>query len=230
MRIVAFSDPHGQLPAAAEIPNGDVLVIAGDLAPDFAGRAAAPQGTWLLGEFCKWLTPIAARFRHVLLTAGNHDFWLAAGNNGTVFQNALPENTFYGVDEGIIIDGVTFYLTPWVHNLPRWAFNCTEAELAEKLRYAPEKVDVLISHAPPHGYADQLFFTGEHVGSHAIREFVHQRKTRVVICGHIHEGYGMEQFDGDFPSPLVANVSRCDLRYRPVNPIAEIGLGKEEHR
>ena len=69
MRIVAASDLHGQLPAVADFPRGDVLAFAGDLCPD---GDPAYQLDWLHTRFAYWVEQLPVS--HVVATWGNHDW------------------------------------------------------------------------------------------------------------------------------------------------------------
>jgi Icc-related predicted phosphoesterase len=48
------------------------------------------------------------------------------------------------------------------------------------------KVDLLVSHTPPHG-SDADYLGGRHVGSVAVREYCLKAEPIAVSCGHIHE-------------------------------------------
>ena len=71
MRLVATSDWHGHLPTS--IPDGDVLVIAGDTL-SLEHRVEAQRE-----ELESQLAPYLAELTHerILLIAGNHDFLFA---------------------------------------------------------------------------------------------------------------------------------------------------------
>ena len=64
MRLVCISDTHGQHNKMPPIPEGDVLVHAGDC----TGSGTLPQ----IDAFTKWLG--ALPHAHKILIAGNHDF------------------------------------------------------------------------------------------------------------------------------------------------------------
>ena len=221
MLITAISDLHGDLPRGADaIPDGELLVVAGDIAPDFRDRSH--QRAWFeTPTFEAWLEEMEKRFPlGVVLIPGNHDFALERGWQP---RWVVRPRIFYGVDQMFTIDGLRFFLTPWCTNLPMWAFNATEEQIREKLLYAPADIDVLVTHAPPAGLRDQLT-NGMHVGSEAIRDYVaHPRgltKNALVICGHIHESHGVTMANGK----LVVNASRCDERYNPINQGISIGI------
>lgn len=52
----------------------------------------------------------------------------------------------YLQDNSYEYKGIKFYGTPWVKNLPNWAFNLYEEELEEKYSYIPHKLDILLTH------------------------------------------------------------------------------------
>src|SRR5258705_110756 len=108
MKLVVTSDCHGRL-ASAELPPGDVLILAGGL---FTNRSSYPetdaafQSNDLLeiDEFCGRLD-----YRHVLLIAGNHD-WVFERNRQASRE---LKNITYLEDSGTVIDGLRFYGSPY---------------------------------------------------------------------------------------------------------------------
>ncbi|MFX1484823.1 MAG: hypothetical protein ACFFCP_16720, partial [Promethearchaeota archaeon] len=52
---------------------------------------------------------------------------------------------------------------------------------------------ILVSHSPPEGTQLDMTTQGEHVGSSSIRNFIIAEKPTLVICGHIHEGRGVDK-------------------------------------
>lgn len=61
----------------------------------------------------------------------------------------------------------------------------------EALRKYPHKI--LISHNPPRDTVCDDLGNGMHVGSVAVREFIEEHQPDACICGHIHEGVGMDK-------------------------------------
>ena len=49
---------------------------------------------------------------------------------------------------------------------------------------------------------------------------------RLMVCGHIHSGYGRYQLG----ETEVINAALVDNDYRPVNPLVEITLPPTPHR
>ena len=122
MRIVAIADQHGYLP---NIPPCDLLLIAGDICP-VTNHTQAAQRRFLDGEFRRWLDSIPAR--HVAATWGNHD--LVAQRAPDLIPKELRWHVL--VDEGVAIEGLRVYGSPWQPEFCDWAFNLTEPQLAQK--------------------------------------------------------------------------------------------------
>ena len=62
-RVVCISDTHGQH-TPLDVPNGDVLVFAGDAC------SAGTPGEW--AAFCRWLGDLP--HAHKVVVPGNHDW------------------------------------------------------------------------------------------------------------------------------------------------------------
>src|ERR1051325_2598256 len=148
MRLVLTSDCHGNL-HRAEIPPGDVLIIAGDV---FANRSSIPERDAYfqlndlrdLDQYCGSLN-----FSRVLLIAGNHD-WLFEIDK---LAGRGLQNITYLEDSGVEIGGVSFYGSPHQPWFYSWAFNLPRQ--GEGLRHywslIPDATHVLITHRPPWG-------------------------------------------------------------------------------
>jgi Icc-related predicted phosphoesterase len=217
MRLVITSDCHGKL-QEAELPAGDILILAGDVLPN---RFSSPEHDAYfqlnqlqeLDRFCGTLN-----FSHILLIAGNHD-WLFQIDK--LARRSL-KNITYLEDSGIGIDGVKFYGSPhqpWFYD---WAFNLPRngKELAHYWSLIPDDTDVLITHGPPWGILDQPFGAYEHVGCELLLKRVNEVKPKVHAFGHIHGSYGRQRIG----ETLFLNASLCDERYKPLNPPHVIDL------
>ena len=53
---------------------------------------------------------------------------------------------------------------------------------------------ILISHNPPVGEKIDSFDGEHHAGSQKFTDFIKENKPLAVVCGHIHEGVGIEKF------------------------------------
>lgn len=232
MRLVALSDQHGHLP---EIQPYDLLIVAGDVCPDRVGGSLAEhhpaeQKAWFDQHVRPWLA--ASPAAHKLLTWGNHDWCGQAcsfeGDSPDVASSTALQIL---VDTGTSVPGngaagraISVWATPWSRQFMHWAFMRSRGELAEIYAAIPEGVDVLVSHAPPYGYGDRSVDEQsgevEHLGSHELLAAIARVKPRVVICGHVHGGYGYFAYNG---TPIY-NVSVLNEQYRLVRPPTVIDI------
>jgi len=182
MKLLCLSDIHGEvaglreiLPDAAE--GADAVVLAGDLT-HLGGYAEAEA----------LLSPLFATGIPLLAVAGNME------HEGV--RRYLGEKKIDIHGRGVVIGGVGFMGlgggTPSPFHSP-WELGDPEARplLAAGLAAIAEaSVKVLVSHSPPRGTKLDKSFTGLHVGSGAVREFLESAAVDVCICGHIHEAAG----------------------------------------
>ncbi len=54
---------------------------------------------------------------------------------------------------------------------------------------------VLVSHSPPKDTKVDITHSGGRIGSVSIRQFVEEKRPRIVFCGHVHESRGIDQID-----------------------------------
>jgi predicted thioesterase len=222
MRIVALSDQHGFLP---EIPPCDLVIVAGDVCPDRFGpfmavHAPEEQRAWFNCHARPWLADSPAT--HKVLTWGNHD-WCGQKCDFSADSPAHARTTDMQVlvDEGTTVPtesgaDVRVWATPWSNPIMRWAFMRKPRELEQVYAAIPENIDVLVSHQPPYGCGDRVFDLAgrvEHVGSHELLAAIERVRPKVVVCGHVHGGFGQYEHDG----VPIYNVSVVDERYRLVN-------------
>ena len=217
MKIVAISDMHGKLP---DIPDCDVLVIAGDICPHFHANYVGDdsdctgQSDWLRGSFNNWLDCVRAK--RVVVTPGNHD-WVFEKRPDLV--PAIRWDLL--IDSSVVIEGKTFYGSPWQPYFYAWAFNAPPAEeggeefLRQKWSHIPVNTDVLVVHGPPAGYGD-LTAHGDRTGSPSLLEKIKEVQPALSVHGHIHEARGKWEIGRDKQS-IIANVSVVNRGYELVH-------------
>lgn len=224
MKLVLISDTHG-LHDQVKVPDGDVLIFAGDL-----GGYGTKAEVW---RFATWMGK--QKHAHKIAIAGNHDWalykpsekWRARG----IFQAA---HVTYLEDSGITIDGVTFWGTPWTPNFYDWAFMYPRSsEMAKTVwNKVPEGTDVLITHGPPRGILDPAYSDPSgHAGCDELYEQVTERiKPKVHVFGHLHDGYGKLTVHVNPPMKrprediLFVNAAICNDFYQPVNAPIEVEI------
>lgn len=210
MRIVCISDTHSLHNKIPEIPEGDVLVHAGDC----CGAGTLKN----IEDFNEWLGQLP--HKHKILIAGNHD---AAFQETPGMARELVTNAIYLEDSGVEINGIRFWGSPWTPTFMDWSFMLDRGQpLYDKWKLIPEDTDVLITHGPPHGIADEVStgFRCLNVGCLHLRDRVKALSLKVHIFGHIHEGYGRCVQGGiEF-----VNASTCTERYQPINPPIVVDL------
>lgn len=203
MRLVLLSDTH--LRKGLKVPDGDVLIHAGDLTEAGEERAIAKAAIWLDN----------LPHRHKLIIAGNHD-WLFQCNPKLARIYMEPYLT-YLEDSGCEIEGLNFWGSPWQPWFHDWAFNLPRkgAEIREKWNRIPLNTNVLITHGPPYGILDQVD-GGDHLGCEELALRVAAVRPRLHVFGHIHDGYGTLEKDGTLYVNACVLNEQYRIAHRPV--------------
>jgi len=209
MRLVCLSDTHNlHLEMKQSVPDGDVLIHAGDLTN--TGDLADVL------SYVAWAKSLP--HPHKIIIAGNHDYCFDP--NGRL-QKYTPDAAkalcdagwSYLEDSSVEIEGTKFYGSPWQPWFFGWAFNIRRGPaLAEIWEKIPEDTDVLITHGPPMGILDQTAH-GDAAGCEDLLARVEEINPLLHIFGHIHEAYGSKRQG----ATLFVNPCICTLRYQPTN-------------
>lgn len=186
MKILAFSDLHRDADAARRIVKAsaaaDVLIGAGD----FATRGEGAKES---------LAILKSAGLPTVIVSGNHDRLSELRALCAGWQNGF---LLHG--EGIAFDGIPFFGLGG--EIPRrneadWNEALSETRAATMLATCPEQA-VLITHTPPLGTGDKQR-DGTHEGSEAILAVINDKRPRLVLCGHIHHGWGTSGTVGETP-------------------------------
>lgn len=216
-KIVATADLHGTFP---KIPPCDILIVAGDVCPIWDHHVQA-QLAWLDTNFRNWLNEVPADY--VFGIAGNHDF---------VFEK-MPDQvetldlpwSYYQDDyaQFFMFDDLKIWGSPWVPNLSRWAFHDDDAGLDARFATIPDDVDIVVSHGPPYMYCDLTVpkYGSVHAGFPGMNDMLARVKPKALVCGHIHEGYGVAKHDS---GTVIYNVSHNTENYEAINPPMIVSL------
>lgn len=219
MIIYAVSDLHGKFP---DIPQPcDLLIVGGDICPDgfngvWARHNSEPQKKWFQKKFLPW---VSRQAKQVLVTWGNHDYC-----GGPVGVCPVFGNVDVVVDDLVEVEGLRIWLTPWSNEFMDWAWMKPHDQLADFYEMIPKGIDILVSHQPPQGFGDLYpnVLTGEmeHIASSELLYTIERVKPKVVVCGHLHGGYGTYHLG----PTIIHNVSVVNEQYQLVNPPTEIVL------
>ncbi len=201
MKIVCISDTHNLHHHVQHIPDGDLLIHAGDITRRGSLEDVESFNSWL-GEL---------RHKYKVCISGNHDFCF---EQNPEVARSLITNAYYLQDEEITIEGFKLYGSPWQPWFFNWAFNLRRGTpLKEKWEKIPSDTDILITHGPPHGILDKVMM-GENVGcEELLLRLGSLEKLKLHVFGHIHEACGIHEHLGI----RMVNASTCTLGYKSTN-------------
>ncbi len=175
MRLICLADTHNrhnEIP----IPNGDVLIHAGDCTDGGTRNETA--------GFLKWFS--SQPHKHKILVPGNHDFYFEKAEN----LSNIPENIDLLLDRGIEIEGIKFWGSPVTPGLDNWAFNRERGrEIRKHWEMIPGDTQVLITHTPPFGILDEIG-SGIHLGCEELLKTLPVVQPIYHLFGHIHYASG----------------------------------------
>jgi Icc-related predicted phosphoesterase len=204
LRIVTISDTHNSHDAL-KINECDILIHAGD--ESYRGTEAETVA------FAKWFNVQPAR--HLVWTPGNHSLGV---------EEKWPKSIQWMMDycpranillhSDVTLEGVKVWgspATPWYHS---WAYNFYRGpDIKAIWDKIPSDTNIVVTHGPPYGIRDVVERTHQSVGCEELRKRLLTMKPKYHVFGHIHEGYGQEQF----MDTTYINASIMDREYDPVN-------------
>lgn len=175
MKILAFSDLHLARSRAAALVEAsveaDLVIGAGDFCNMRAGLDQAM--TLLAGIKCPFVAvPGNAESTDELRAAAGGEIEVLHGQ--TAHVDGLD---IFGIGYGIPV-------TPF----GAWSCDMSEAQ-AEAMLENCDHADIIVSHSPPKGIADETS-SGLSVGSTALRDAIVRIAPKYLFCGHIHDSWG----------------------------------------
>jgi len=214
IRLVIISDTHGLhhgLKKFGELPDGDILIHAGDVSN--VGEL------YDIERFIKWFC--SRPHTDKIFIAGNHDYGFETNSHAcrTIIDEASTKCFLtYLEDDGEIIETIKdgnlkFWGSPITPPFMNWAFNMKDEHRALLWETIPDDVDILLTHGPPRDILDFSRYGFEHVGCPYLRSKVFEVKPIVHIFGHIHYSYGVHEENGT----LFINASTLNERYHVTN-------------
>ena len=206
MRLIFMSDLHTYQP---EIPDGDVLVVSGDISHRGGQGEMREMGVFLNN---------LPHDRKILI-AGNHELTLEKDKEKALGWLDLNGSWKYLENEEVIIEDVKFWGSPYTPTYGDWAFMMEEIDLKDLWDEIPEDTDVVITHGPPRGTLDETTH-GARAGSYWLAKRMMKINPSIHAFGHIHEARGTVWKD----STLYVNAAICNVRYHPVNKPIEVEI------
>jgi Icc-related predicted phosphoesterase len=179
--IVAISDTHGRH-RDVEVPEGDILIHAGDFTSSGSLRD--------IEEFDDWLAGLHHETK--IVVAGNCD---RCCEHSPEKAGERLTHAHYLQDESVEVDGLHIWGSPWQPKFLNMAFNLPRGEaLAKKWAQMPDDLDILVTHGPPAGILDRTS-KGEEVGDRELLTRVTEVRPNLHLFGHVHESSGVEERD-----------------------------------
>ncbi|KAI9760150.1 MAG: hypothetical protein M4579_001870 [Chaenotheca gracillima] len=251
LRIVCLSDTHSKIPKQP-IPDGDILIHAGDLAG--TGTAAEIQAQ------IDWLNSLPHAEK--IVVGGNHDSFLDP-------ESRLPEDGGEGAAATPLVNGdspasstrqrrqktqstptlnwgpihylegrsITLALASHANRriniygapqIPRcgpsdFAFQYDEDSEDEWTDTVPEETDVLVTHTPPRFHRD----LPAGLGCASLLNEIWRVRPTLHVCGHIHSAHGREDLWWDNGQRAYERVCARRRKRRVLTP-AEPESGKKQ--
>ena len=96
-----------------------------------------------------------------------------------------------------------------------WAFGYRRDADTDVWDGIPQDIDILVTHAPPYGHCDTSA-TGVADGCEALRRALCRVRPKLAVCGHRHEGRGIERIRWAMVSPDNEYIEeKCDVWVDP---------------
>lgn len=192
MITACISDMHGLI-EDLQIPECDLLIIAGDICPA-SNHEAAWQANWLKDHFADWLAAVPAK--NIVGIAGNHDFVFQYAKKWTI---ELPWHYLY--NDSVEIEGLKIWGSPWSPWFNNWAFNFPTGDRGTKqasmlYNTIPDDTDIVITHGPPKGLGDYVCWDGKQVGCPILLTRMYEVQPKLHVFGHIHGSTGVYESAG----------------------------------
>ncbi|GIC85856.1 metallophosphatase domain-containing protein [Aspergillus udagawae] len=183
IRVVCISDTHNTQP---QLPDGDILIHAGDLTQSGTHAELEAQ--------IEWLNRQPHRFKVAI--AGNHELCLDPKAQAQAPGRKEPvdwKSILYLENSPTILDfgyrRVNVFGSPYTPRHGNWAFQYPRNEnIWDEIRI-PDDIDILITHGPAKTHLD----LGRY-GCEFLREWLWSMRRRPLlhVFGHIHGAYGKE--------------------------------------
>lgn len=226
IKIMAMSDMHGLLPDLREQPV-DLVLIAGDIAPEYTEHNADIALEWYTREFYKWCKWFVNTDK-IFFILGSHDYSLenyypmlyeTFGKHANKVQFLHNEIRIYRKgDREISVYGTEYNVAN-----RQYAFSRTDKELLKIYMKNNNYIDIVMSHEAPYGsgdtnqQSDNEFESNIHHGSQSLKKYIQRMEPEILVHGKYHSG---SHFKNKIGCTDVYNVCLMDennqLTYKPL--------------
>lgn len=182
LTVLLLADVHGRVTVLRRIvgrSSFDLALVAGDVS-NYSG-----------GAYREVLEVLSRSVPLTVVVPGNVDPPEVARLG---FENVLVVHRQVVEVRGLRVAGVggglgfPFWGVPYLTDAHMSSF---VGELEGFLRSGGPPLHVLLTHTPPAMTDLDRIYSGEHVGSRRLREFVETYGPPLHVCGHVHEGRGV---------------------------------------
>lgn len=214
-----LSDIHGRLSLLKKIVSTssyDLALVAGDVS-NYSG-----------GGYREVIETLSNSIPLTVVVPGNVDppelARLSFKNVIVIHKQVVEAGGLHiaGIGGGI---GFAFWGIPYLTDTHLGSFI---DELRKIVESRASKPHILITHTPPHMSGLDRIYSGEHVGSKKIREFIEEYSPPLHVCGHIHEGRGIVNLGRTIavnPGPAMVGYYAI-ARFKDGNQKIEVELKK----
>ena len=223
MKFIFFADTH-RCEKEIVLPEGDVLVFAGDMCYKDPGPLV--DVTEFLSFYCN------LDYQYKIMIAGNHDWPFDNECRQQVFEIISKTDIIYLEDSACEIDGITIWGSPVQPTTRGWPFYKDDGvSLLESWSRIPDNTDVVVTHIPPFGILDKnakgehYTHKGEPNSSKTLLRRVLEVKPRLHVFGHCHLHYGEVRRNG----VRFLNVCSMSANRKPENPPIVVELTSRAH-
>lgn len=206
MKFLVIGDIHGKNDSLLQIVKSvykqqfDLIICTGDIGPDILNNVQ------ISSEFRKSLyyTILNSSFemlsllnKPILYISGNHDLNKPEINS----PNIINIDILNGFDHHIIgncrfcgLGGIPPTSFSWPYE---WESDSIKVLQKFNNNTQDYGYNIFVSHCPPNEtYLDILSDNITHAGSNLVRKLLKEIKPDILICGHIHESFGLDIIDG----------------------------------